>query len=213
MIKCGRPPKGKESVSRDRLLDCALDLFLNKGYEHLNMETIARDARVSLRTIYSHFGSKAGLFGAVIKRCSDQFVGSLQQQCDPAKGLVAFAIEYVRLITRPDSVRIRTILIAESQRFPELAAEFYEQGPARALENLSRFFSAQQREGFFADIDATELADQFLSCLRKDRYQKLLLGLEPTPADDEIERWARQTVELFLQGCLNKPSATPSVEA
>lgn len=84
-IKCGRPRKGEESQSRDRLLDTAYRLFLEYGYGNLCLETIAKEARVSMRTIYSQFGGKAGLFGAVIKRCSDPFVTALTE--DPSLGL------------------------------------------------------------------------------------------------------------------------------
>jgi len=42
MIKCGRPRKGEESLSRDRLLDTALKLFLEYGYGNLSLDTIAR---------------------------------------------------------------------------------------------------------------------------------------------------------------------------
>ena len=99
MIKCGRPRKGEESLSRDRLLDTALKLFLEHGYGNLSLETIARDARVSMRTIYSQFGGKAGLFGAVIKRCSDPFVTVLSEESAlegrPEEALVAFARQFL----------------------------------------------------------------------------------------------------------------------
>ena len=201
MIKCGRPPKGQESLSRDRLLDSALKLFLENGYGNLNMETIARDARVSMRTIYGLFGNKAGLFGAVIRRCSDRFVESLPEHNEPQEALLAFARQFISRITQPDAVRIRTILIGESLQFPELAAQFYEQGPQRTLNRLVRFFAKNQQAGYFCGMDPYVLADHFLSCLRKERFQKLLLGLEPAPDKDEIEVWVRQAVELFLHGC------------
>lgn len=131
MIKCGRPAKGNESLSRDRLLDAALELFLEHGYGNLSMETIARHAQVSMRTIYSQFGGKAGLFGSLIRRCSDQFVISLSDEASPEQVLSEFAQTFLYNITKPDAVRIRAILIAESPRFPNLATEFYEQGEAR----------------------------------------------------------------------------------
>lgn len=203
MIKCGRPAKGSELLSRDRVLDTALTLFLEHGYGNLSMETIAKEARVSLRTIYSQFGCKAGLFGALIRRCSDQFVGTLSLQGPPEAALVAFAKEFLYRITRPDVVRMRSILIGESPRFPDLATQFYEQGPQRTLEHLTRFFVRQQEEGQFAAIDAYVLADQFLSGLRSERFQKLQLGLETTPTEAEIEVWARQATRLFLYGCMS----------
>jgi TetR/AcrR family transcriptional repressor of mexJK operon len=206
MIKCGRPRKGEESLSRDRLLDTALRLFLEYGYGNLSLEIIARDARVSMRTIYSQFGGKAGLFGAVIKRCSDPFVTVLLEESgmedQPEEALVAFAKQFLQGITRPDAVRIRVILIGESLRFPDLATQFYEQGPQRTLDHLEQFFVRQQQAGYFVAIDPHVLADQFLSGLRSERFQKLQLGLEPTPGEVEIDSWARQTTSLFLHGCL-----------
>ena len=201
MIKCGRPAKGKELLSRDRVLDTALTLFLEHGYGNLSMEAIAREAHVSLRTIYSQFGSKAGLFGALIRRCSDQFVGTLTLEGTPETALSFFAREFLYRITRPDVMRMRSILIGESPRFPDLATQFYEQGPQRTLDHLAQYFARQQQSGEFAAIDAHILADQFLSGLRSERFQKLQLGLETTPTQAEIEIWAQQATQLFLYGC------------
>ncbi|MDO9425092.1 MAG: TetR/AcrR family transcriptional regulator [Methylobacter sp.] len=207
MIKCGRPRKGEELLSRDRLLDTAFNLFLEYGYGNLSLETIARDARVSMRTIYSQFGGKAGLFGAVIRRCSDQFVTGLSDEhilkCSPEAALVSFAKQFLYRITRPDVVRIRAILIGESLRFPDLATQFYEQGPQHTLDHLAQFFARQQQAGYFAAMNPHFLADQFLSALRSERFQKLQLGLEPTPDEAEIDVWVRQATDLFLHGSLN----------
>jgi len=204
MIKCGRPRKGEEQLSRDRLLDTAVTLFLEYGYGNLSLETIARDARVSMRTIYSQFGGKAGLFGAVIRRCSDQFVACLSEEqtleSSPEDVLVSFARQFLFRITRPDSMRIRAVLIGESLRFPDLAAQYYEQGPQRTLDHLAQFFTRQQQAGHFTSVDARVLADQFLSALRSERFQKLQLGLEQTPDEAEIDDWAQQSTNLFLHG-------------
>lgn len=207
MIKCGRPRKGEEFLSRDRLLDTAFKLFLEYGYGNLRLETVARDARVSMRTIYRQFGGKAGLFGAVIRRCSDQFVTSLSEEralaCSPEEELISFAKQFLYRITRPDVVRIRAILIGEALRFPDLATQFYEQGPHRTLIYLAQFFARQQQSGYFANKDPHILSDQFLSALRSERFQKLQLGLEPTPDEEEIDDWVRKTTSLFLYGCMN----------
>lgn len=202
MIKCGRPPKGQELLSRDRVLDSALMLFLEHGYGALNMDAVAREARVSMRTIYAHFGNKAGLFGAVIRRCSDQFVDGLQERWEPREALLAFARQFIIRVTQPDAVRIRTILIGESLRFPELAAQFYEQGPQRTLDRLSQYFCNQQQSGYFRDVDSYRLADHFLSCLKNDYFHKLQLGMVPVPDEAAIEVWVESAVDLFLQGCV-----------
>lgn len=202
MVKCGRPPKGQESLSCERVLDSALQLFLQHGYGNLSMELVAKDAHVSLRTIYSHFGNKPGLFGAVIRRCSDEFVGSLPEKQEPRQALLIFAKQFISRITQPDAVRIRAILIGESLQFPELAAQFYQQGPQPTLDKLTQFFAQRQQEGYFIDIEPDKLADHFLSCLRNERFHKLQLGLAPAPNEAEVEEWVQQSVELFLNGCV-----------
>jgi len=207
MVKCGRPRKGEECQSRDRLLDTALKLFLEYGYGNLSLETIAREAHVSMRTIYNQFGGKAGLFGAVIKRASDPFITVLSEdgllEGRPEEALTAFARQFLLGITQPDASRIRAILIGESLQFPDLAMQFYQQGPQRTLKHLEQFFIRQQQVGYFADIDPYFLAEQFLSALRGEKVFRLQLGLDPTPDEAQVEILARQATALFLHGCLS----------
>ncbi len=202
MVKCGRPPKGQETLSRERILDSALPLFLQHGYGNLNMDLVAKEAHVSLRTIYSHFDNKAGLFGAVIRRCSDQFVTSLPMIKEPRLALLTFGQQFISRITQADAVRIRAILIGESQQFPELAAQFYQQGPQPTLDKLTQFFAKHQQDGYFIDIAPDKLADHFLSCLRNEHFHKLQLGLTPAPDEAEVKAWVEQAVDLFLRGCI-----------
>ncbi len=202
MIKCGRPCKGEELLSRDRILDSALQLFLEQGYGNLSMETIARDARVSLRTIYRHFDGKAGLFGALIKRCTDQFIGSLSDEFPLEEALIAFGRQFLFRVTRPNVLRMRAILIGEAQQFPDLATQFYEQGPSRTLDQLTQFFARHQQAGRIRAIDPDFLADQFISALRGERLQRLQLGLEVPPEEGDIEIWVTKTTQLFLEGCI-----------
>jgi AcrR family transcriptional regulator len=51
--------------TRDRILACALRLFLDKGYGETAMPEIARAAGVSVPTIYKAFPNKANLLKAV----------------------------------------------------------------------------------------------------------------------------------------------------
>lgn len=202
MIKCGRPPKGNEQQSRDRVLDTALKLFLEQGYGGLSMEALARDARVSLRTLYNQFGAKSGLFGALIRRCGDQFMGGLMEDGDLETVLTNFGRQFLFRITRPDVIRIRAILLAESPRFPDLATLFYEQGPKRTLNHLAEFFRREQQAGHIVEADALFLAEQFVCALRGERLQRLQLGLEMTPDEADVEQWARKATQYFLKGCL-----------
>lgn len=205
MIRLGRPKKGEEGLRRDQLLEHAVRLFAEHGYGQLSLETIAREARVSLRTIYRQFGGKAELFGAVVRHYSDLFVATLPADADQTgpleDTLVGFAREYLFRITRPELIRLRSQFLAEVQRFPELAAEVYAQGPERTLQRLAAFFARHQQRGrVVPNREPLFLAGQFVNSLQGERYHRLQLGLEETPDERAIESWARQAVELFLGG-------------
>lgn len=208
MTRPGRPKKGEEVVRRDQLLEHAHRLFAEHGYANLTLETLAREARVSLRTIYRQFGGKSELFGAVIRHYSDLFVATLPTDWTQAKPLeetlAEFAREFLFRLTRPEMIRLRAQLLAEAHRFPDLAAEFYAQGPSRTLERLAQFFAFHQRAGRVRAVDPLFLAGQFVNCLRGERFQRLQLGLENTPTEEEIEQWAGEAVGLFLAGCLSR---------
>jgi len=208
MIKCGRPRKGEEDSSRQRLLDGALSLFLENGYGSVSLESIAKTTHVSMRTLYNEFDGKAGLFGAVIKRYSDPFVSTLAEESaltgHPEEALITFGKQFIAGITQPEVLRMRSIMMGESLRFPDLAVQFYEQGPQRTLNHLKEFFIKQQKAGYFEDHDPHALADHYLSSLRNERLQKLQLGIEPPPTINEIDTWVRQRTALFLKGCLNQ---------
>lgn len=190
------------------LLDQAIQLFAEHGYGRLSLETIARKAQVSLRTIYSQFGGKAELFGAVVRRVSDEFVASLPLDDTDRpleEVLVEFGCLYLTRITRPVCTGLRAQIMAEAQRFPEFAAEFYRNGPERTLVRLTEFLAGHQQRGTLVVADPQFLAGQLINALRGERFHRQQLGLEEPPGELETDRWVRQVVRHFLYGCLTRP--------
>lgn len=60
--------------TRGLLLDSAEEVFARKGFEAAALEDIADAAGYTRGAIYSHFGSKAELFLAVVERQRQQFL-------------------------------------------------------------------------------------------------------------------------------------------
>lgn len=54
-------------LTKERILECASDEFLEKGFASANLRTIAQVANVTTGAIYRHFESKEGLFAALVK--------------------------------------------------------------------------------------------------------------------------------------------------
>ena len=56
------------SKKRNSILDAAIECFTEHGFDNTSMDTIAKHANASKRTVYNHFESKEVLFQEVIKR-------------------------------------------------------------------------------------------------------------------------------------------------
>lgn len=54
----------RAEATRRRVLDAAVQLFVERGYHSTTIESIATAADVSVETIYKRFGSKAGILTA-----------------------------------------------------------------------------------------------------------------------------------------------------
>jgi len=60
----GRPPG--TSVTRERILDCARELFARNGFDKTSIRAIAADAEVDPALVHHYFGTKTQLFAAAI---------------------------------------------------------------------------------------------------------------------------------------------------
>jgi AcrR family transcriptional regulator len=61
----GKIPK-RSLAKREKLLEIAAKLFLEKGYEGVSVDEITSQVGGSKTNIYSHFGGKEGLFLALV---------------------------------------------------------------------------------------------------------------------------------------------------
>ena len=63
-----------------RIIACAKEEFLNKGYADASIRTIAQNAGVSTSTIYTRYSDKEGLFRFLVEAAAE---GPHQPPCDP----------------------------------------------------------------------------------------------------------------------------------
>lgn len=69
--KRGRPRKGAEASS-DKLLEAALQSFADNGFDNASLRTIATLADVDVALISYRYGSKFGLWNAVVSSVADE---------------------------------------------------------------------------------------------------------------------------------------------
>lgn len=67
--------KPVEGVS-ERILSCAKEEFLEKGFQDASLRTIAAKAGTTTGSIYSRFQDKEGLFGALVEPAADYLINT-----------------------------------------------------------------------------------------------------------------------------------------
>jgi TetR/AcrR family transcriptional repressor of mexJK operon len=198
-----RPGRPKDVAKRSDILAAAGKSFLKHGFEGASMDAIAREAEVSKLTVYSHFRNKDVLFREVIAdkcdahRPSASFLTFADEE--PRKALTAIGLAGMRLLTAPEVLAMRRLVIGESGKNPKIAALFYEAGPQRAQIDLAALLEVWAKKGWLELRDANRAADHFLSMLRGDLLYQATLNLRPPPAEAELKRHVDDCVEVFLR--------------
>ncbi len=106
------PAASKESTSRARILEGAAEEFAAAGFAGARIDRIARRTRLNVRMIYYHFGSKKGVYRAVLQSIYEQMGGILKKlpPSAPNRTLEAFGL-YIDLLT--EHPRFADVLVRE----------------------------------------------------------------------------------------------------
>ena len=205
----GRPPRLQAEQIREQILDVATPLFLSRGYGATSIEEVAKQARMSKRTVYSRFRDKAALFGAVVHRLVERLrpPNAAPEQLFEGASLEAILQRLGRLILRaalsPPALALHRVIVADAMRFPELAAAVNQEGTRRdAIRRIAALLEREASLGALRADKAEFAAEQFLHMLVAGP-QRRALGLGTPMSDAELDTWASDTVSLFLKGCRN----------
>ncbi len=82
MIEAQHPLNSRQASkleTRSALLQAALELFAEKGFEETHASQIAERAGVAVGTIYMHFGSKEGLLRASLENIADAIYARVKE--------------------------------------------------------------------------------------------------------------------------------------
>jgi len=186
----------------DQVRDGAREVFLSAGFEGANVDDIARVAGVSKATIYSYFPDKRLMFMEVVRfecqRQSDSAIAAIDMAA-PVRDLLLYAARtMLAFMTSDFGQRIFRICVAESERFPELAQNFYDSGPAVVRNRLTEFFAEATARGDLVIDDLDLAADQFHALCKADIFDRMVFAQSQTFTPAEMTRVAEGAVSTFL---------------
>lgn len=200
---------GHSNSRRDVLLRAAAEVFFELGYASTSIDAIIERAGGSKRNIYNEFGSKEGLFAAIVKSSADSALSSLSLQEIGGRGLeetlTAFGRHLMEIYMSPTVVSVYRIAINEANRFPDLARSFYDQGPGRAASQLAEVLEFAGRRGEIETSDYSRAAGLFVGMIRDNLHLQVVLGLRSPPLEPEVRHIVSTAVEVFLNGVRRRP--------
>ena len=83
-----RQGPGRPTLSNEELLDKAVDLFLEKGFERTTIDAITASAGMAKRTVYLRYGDKTALFKAALQRAIEDWIVP-SNDCAPPKAMTS----------------------------------------------------------------------------------------------------------------------------
>ncbi len=198
------PRKAAGADRRTAILEAAGAVFFDQGYAATSIDAIIERLGGSKRNIYNEFGSKEGLFTALVEANANSILAGLAiavtDHHDVRETLLDFGRRLMRIYLSPGLLGVYRTIISEGLRFPKLAQDFYDKGPARASAHLREVLEKAKRRGELDIEDCAAAADHFAGMLRDNLYLRVVLGISPPPTAKEIESSVTSAVDIFLNG-------------
>lgn len=198
----GRPSRAVIEARGRELLDRALDMFLDTGFEATTIEAISTAIGMSRRTIYARYGDKETLFKAALQRAIGQWIVPAETlRAAEAETLEETLLGVARIwaenLQRPFGWRLARIAATEAFKRPEVAQYLRAEMSGATIGYVADLL-ARRLPGGKSDAEAQDAAAAFMILAVEGTIQLLLWDGACDAA--EIERQLAYRVRLFLKG-------------
>ncbi|MEU9397384.1 TetR/AcrR family transcriptional regulator [Streptomyces sp. NPDC048324] len=196
---------GRSALKHEAIMKAATSAFMSKGYSGTSMDDIAKLAAVSKQTVYKHFSDKEKLFAEIVLATTDRIDGMVELVAHiPADAenleanLTHLARQFLTALTQPEVLQLRRLVIANADAFPELGANWYEQGFERVLATLAATFQRLTDHGLLRCDQPLLAAHHFSGLLLWIPVNKDMFHGSPQHTEAELDHYATAGVRAFL---------------
>ena len=119
--------KNKPKTRKDRIMDAALRIFAEKGFQNATITEISKEAGVSEATIYEYFGTKEDLLFAIPEKITNETLEKSTKVIPYIKGVEgkirAILLFYMELYqSNPDYSALILLQLMSNKRFRQTPA-------------------------------------------------------------------------------------------
>jgi AcrR family transcriptional regulator len=210
----GRPQVRTDEETRRLIIEAAAQEFQIHGFAATCMVDVGQRAGVSTKTMYRLIPTKAELFKSVVQERIQRFVLALDAEALQglclAEGVERLLIAYGELTFDPETIAMSRLVIGESDRFPELAASFYELAIVRTTNAMADWLRRHVRDGPLTVDNLEEAVGMLRGMMIMEPQRAAMLRQRPLLTSEEIAARARACARLFLRGVTGGPRVAVS---
>lgn len=195
-----QPQSARGRARLQRILEAATDLFLKVGYEQTSIDAILEQSGGSKSTLYAYFPTKQDLFRSVIDNvvAISEAGAALDVNGNARLVLTEFAVSRQRVVLSPRHRAVVGLVIAERERFPDLASIYWDRGPQKSQRRLATYLEALKHRELLAIDDANAASEFFIGMVFQHWHKQMLYVNLPLPSEATIRARAEQVVARFL---------------
>ena len=188
--------RGRERMKE--LLSCAIDTFIENGYERTSLDKIIRRSGGSRSTVYQCYGSKEGLFIAALQMMADDVYSAYMADYRHGRTLreefLTFGRIYLKGMLTPRAVGASRLIFAETVKLRDIGEWFHREGVAKSYVCFAKVLENH----IDAPLDElTDAAARYIEMLKGPLYLRALCLPDFTPTDEEITREAELSADIM----------------
>jgi AcrR family transcriptional regulator len=196
----GRPRVEDTAGIESKLLDVALQEFVEKGYGAASVSNMVRKAGMSKTTVYSRFSSKADLFRAIMmqqveKVSPESLLSPLEGKVNLEQGLAGYARHSLTVSLEADSLAVNRLMYSESSRFPELAEAATERS-RQGIARIAAFIRECAKQDGLTCRDPERVAQVFI-LMNRGWYVDVMLSNRKVSGRD-LDAWVDASLHTLL---------------
>lgn len=184
------------------ILDAASDLFSQHGFDRVNMDDIAKQAKVSKATVYRHFENKEKLYVSVIKHlCHALNDGKAPEEPRDAIGaLVMICTEMLKRFYNPELQSLMQTVCSGSRHIPVVGDIYWASGPGIGFNTIKQILAGLKESHPEITVGAESGAWMLFGAIAGQPVMQTVCSKNELIDHAMIRDRAKSVVKVFLRG-------------
>ncbi|MGE6619023.1 TetR/AcrR family transcriptional regulator [Bacillus mycoides] len=194
----GRPRQNKTTMStKDKIVNVATKLFLNKGYQIVSMDDVAKECDVTKATVYYYYATKADLFTDTMVQMMFRIRENMYRILSTNKPLKERLLDVAKIhLTATMDIDIKSFMRDAKISLSDTHLKQMQDAEDKMYEVLAKTIDKAIQKGEIPKSHTLLSAHAFVALLYVGGYR----DVNQKPLIPNIEDFAKQLVDFYWTG-------------